>query len=48
VTLIDPNGSWRVKASDFRSRSTNSWLLGERLLSRIRLTIAAGRVVHET
>jgi dihydroorotase len=48
LTLIDPNGSWRVKASDFRSRSTNSWLLGERLLSRIRLTIAAGRVVHET
>jgi dihydroorotase len=47
LTLIDTNGSWRVKASEFRSRSANSWLLGERLLSRIRLTIAAGRVVHE-
>jgi dihydroorotase len=47
LTLIDTNGSWRVKASEFRSRSANSWLLGERLLSRIRVTIAAGRVVHE-
>jgi dihydroorotase len=47
VTLIDTNGSWRVKASDFRSRSANSWLLGTRLQSRVRLTVAAGRVVHE-
>jgi dihydroorotase len=48
LTLIDTNGSWRVKASDFRSRSANSWLLGKRLQSRIRLTIAAGRVVHDS
>jgi dihydroorotase len=48
VTLIDTNASWRVKASDFRSRSANSWLLGKRLRSRIRLTVAAGRVVHES
>ena len=48
VTLIDTNGSWRVKASEFRSRSANSWLLGKRLRSRIRLTVAAGRVVHES
>jgi len=48
LTLIDTNGSWRVKASDFRSRSTNSWLLGKRLRSRICLTVAAGRVVHES
>jgi len=48
LTLIDTNGSWRVKASNFRSRSTNSWLLGKRLRSRICLTVAAGRVVHES
>jgi dihydroorotase len=47
LTLIDTNGSWRVKTSGFRSRSANSWLLGERLQSRIRLTVAAGRVVHD-
>jgi dihydroorotase len=47
LTLIDTNGSWRVKTSGFRSRSSNSWLLGERLQSRIRLTVAAGRVVHD-
>ena len=48
LTLIDTNGSWRVKAAGFRSRSANSWLLGKRLRSRIRLTVAAGRVVHES
>ncbi|MFL5928936.1 MAG: dihydroorotase [Gaiellaceae bacterium] len=47
VTLIDPAASWRVKAERFRSRSSNSWLLGHRLQARIALTIAAGRVVHE-
>jgi dihydroorotase len=48
LTLIDTNGSWRVKAADFRSRSANSWLLGKRLRSRVRVTVAAGRVVHES
>jgi dihydroorotase-like cyclic amidohydrolase len=36
-----------VKAAHFRSRSQNSWLLGQRLRGRIKLTMAAGRVVHE-
>jgi dihydroorotase len=47
LTLIDTEASWRVKADRFQSRSQNSWLLGKRLRSRVRLTIAAGRVVHE-
>jgi dihydroorotase len=47
LTLIDTAASWRVKVERFQSRSQNSWLLGKRLRSRIRLTIAAGRVVHE-
>jgi dihydroorotase len=47
VTLIDPAAKWRVKPTAFKSRSLNSWLLGKRLHSRIRLTIAAGRVVFE-
>ncbi len=48
LTLIDAAGSWRVKASTFRSRSANSWLLGKRLRSRIELTVAAGRTVYES
>jgi dihydroorotase len=47
LTLIDTGASWRVKVERFQSRSQNSWLLGKRLRSRVRLTIAAGKVVHE-
>jgi dihydroorotase len=47
LTLIDTGLSWRVKVERFHSRSQNSWLLGKRLRSRVRMTIAAGRVVHE-
>jgi dihydroorotase len=47
MTLIDTEASWRVKADSFKSRSANSWLLGKRLTGRVRLTIAAGRVVHQ-
>jgi dihydroorotase len=47
LTLIDTAASWRVKVERFHSRSQNSWLLGKRLRSRVRLTIAAGKVVHE-
>ena len=47
LTLLDLTGSWRVKADGFRSRSSNSWLLGHRLTGRVVLTIAAGRVAFE-
>jgi dihydroorotase len=47
LTLIDTALSWRVKVEQFHSRSQNSWLLGKRLRSRVRLTIAGGRVVYE-
>ncbi len=47
VTLLDLAGSWRVRADRLRSRSQNSWLLGERLTGRVSLTIAAGRVAFE-
>jgi dihydroorotase len=48
ITLIDLEGSWRVKAATFKSRSANSWLLGKRLRGRIELTIAAGRAAYES
>jgi dihydroorotase len=44
LVLIDPQAEWTVDERSFRSRSANSWLLGERLRSRILLTVAAGRV----
>ncbi|MDX6512040.1 MAG: dihydroorotase [Gaiellaceae bacterium] len=48
LVLIDPNASWRVKEEAFRSRSANSWLLGKTLRSKVRLTVAAGRVAFES
>jgi dihydroorotase len=47
LVLLDPDASWRVSESGFRSRSTNSWLVGETLKGRVRATIAGGRLVHE-
>jgi dihydroorotase len=47
LVLLDLKASRRVAESDFRSRSTNSWLLGETVKGRVRLTVAAGRVAYE-
>jgi dihydroorotase len=48
VVLIDLAGTRRVEEADFRSRSANSWLLGQKLKGKVRLTVAAGRVVFES
>ncbi len=47
LVLLDPSAVWRVEENGFRSRSVNSWLLGKTLKGKVRLTIAAGSVVHE-
>jgi dihydroorotase len=47
LVLLDTAGSWLVTEEAFRSRSTNSWLLGKKLQGQVRMTVAAGRVVHE-
>jgi dihydroorotase len=47
LVLLDLRASRLIAEQDFRSRSVNSWLLGERLTGRVKLTIAAGRVAHE-
>ena len=47
LVLLDLKASRRVSESDFRSRSTNSWLLGETVKGQVRLTIAAGRVAFD-
>jgi len=47
LVLLDLQSSRRVDERDFRSRSVNSWLLGETVKGQVRLTIAAGRVAFE-
>jgi len=47
VTLLDLKASRRVEEREFRSRSANSWLLGQTVKGQVRLTIAAGRVAFE-
>ena len=44
LVLLDLQASRRVEEGEFRSRSLNSWLLGETLQGQVRLTVAAGRV----
>jgi dihydroorotase len=45
LVLLDLRASYRITEEAFRSRSINSWLLGETLKGAVRTTIAAGRVV---
>jgi dihydroorotase len=47
LVLLDTAASWRVTEEAFKSRSKNSWLLGQKLQGQVRMTIADGRVVHE-
>jgi dihydroorotase len=47
LVLLDTEAAWRVTEDGFRSRSANSWLLGQTLKGKVMLTIAAGRVAFE-
>ena len=47
LVLLDTAATWAVDESGFRSRSANSWLLGQTLKGQVRMTVAAGKVVHE-
>jgi len=46
LVLLDLDAEWTVEARGFRSRSANSWLLGQRLRGLVLQTVADGRVVH--
>jgi dihydroorotase len=46
LVLLDPDAEWTVAEDGFRSRSTNSWLLGRTLRGRVLKTVADGRLVH--
>ena len=43
--LVDLEAEWTVSEAGFRSRSANSWLLGQTLVGSVVKTVAAGRVV---
>ncbi len=45
LVLLDLKASYRITDATFRSRSINSWLLGQTVKGAVRTTIAAGRVV---
>ena len=47
LVLLDLGASRRVEEDGFRSRSANSWVVGQKLKGKVRLTVAAGRVVYE-
>jgi dihydroorotase len=47
LVLLDLAASHRVEPDGFRSRSANSWLLGEPVTGKVRMTAAAGRAVYE-
>ena len=46
LVLLDLEAEWTVEAVGFRSRSANSWLLGEKLRGAVVQTVADGRLVH--
>ncbi|MDH4177415.1 MAG: dihydroorotase [Thermoleophilia bacterium] len=46
LVLLDLDEEWVVREDSFRSRSVNSWLLGETLTGRVLQTVAGGRLVH--
>jgi dihydroorotase len=46
LVLLDLEADWTVEAAGFRSRSANSWLLGQTLRGAVLKTVADGRLVH--
>jgi dihydroorotase len=46
LVLLDLEAEWPVDEGSFRSRSGNSWLLGEKLRGKVVDTVAAGRLVY--
>jgi dihydroorotase len=46
LVLLDLEATWRVDERSFRSKSSNSWLLGETLRGKVEATVADGRVAY--
>jgi dihydroorotase len=47
LVLLDLEATWRPEEAGFRSKSANSWLLGETLTGKVKLTMAAGRTAYQ-
>jgi dihydroorotase len=45
LVLLDLDAEWSPDERSFQSKSANSWLLGQRLMGKVQLTMAAGRTV---
>jgi dihydroorotase len=48
LVLLDLDAVWRPEEGAFRSKSSNSWLLGEELHGKVVKTVAAGRLAFAT
>jgi dihydroorotase len=48
LVLLDLDGTYTVTEDVFRSRSVNSWLLGETVKGKVCATIAAGRLAFSS
>jgi dihydroorotase len=48
LVLLDLKASYRVEKGSFRSRSTNSWLLGATVKGRVRATVADGVLAYSS
>ena len=46
LVLLSTEATWRVRDDGFRSRSANSWLLGQKLQGKVLMTVAAGRIAY--
>jgi dihydroorotase len=46
LVLLDLKASYRITDGLFKSRSVNSWLLGQTVQGKVRATVAAGRLVY--
>ena len=46
LVVLDLERTWRVEESAFRSRSLNSWLLGQTLKGKVIETVANGKLVY--
>ena len=46
LVVLDLDRTWRVEEGGFRSRSPNSWLLGQTLKGKVVETVANGKLVH--
>jgi dihydroorotase len=47
LALVDPNATWVVEPARLRTKSKNTPFLRKQVTGRVRMTVAAGRVIFE-